>query len=157
MWPKLFALYFPSFNGCKGWKLQKGTQSLGQPNYLAVTIEYRNCRLIRTWSKVKVALWNPNGLYSPWNSPGQNAGLGSLSLLQGIFPAQELNPGLPHSRQILYQLSHQESPGMLEWVAYPFSSESSLPRNRIGSPALQVDSLPTELSEKPKFCLIDLF
>ena len=95
MWPKLFALYFPSFNGCKGWKLQKGTQSLGQPNYLAVTIEYRNCRLIRTWSKVKVALWNPNGLYSPWNSPGQNAGLGSLSLLQGNLPNSGTEPTSP--------------------------------------------------------------
>ena len=95
MWPKLFALYFPSFNGCKGWKLQKGTQSLGQPNYLAVTIEYRNCRLIRTWSKVKVALWNPNGLYSPWNSPGQNAGLGSLSLLQGNLPNSGIEPMFP--------------------------------------------------------------
>ena len=47
------------------------------------------------------------GLYSPWNSPGQNTGVGSLSLLQGIFPSQGLNPGLPHCRQILYQLSHQ--------------------------------------------------
>ena len=46
---------------------------------------------------------------SPWNSPGQNSEVGSLSLLQGIFPTQELNPGLPHCRQILYQLSHQGS------------------------------------------------
>ena len=48
------------------------------------------------------------GLYSPWNSPGQNTGVGSLSLLQGIFPAQGSNPSLPHCRQILYQLSHQQ-------------------------------------------------
>ena len=48
--------------------------------------------------------------YSPWNSPGQNTGAGSLSLLQGIFPTQESNPGLLHCRQILYQLSHQGSP-----------------------------------------------
>ena len=45
------------------------------------------------------------GLYSPWNSPGQNTGVGSLSLLQGIFSTQGLNSGLPHCRQILYQLS----------------------------------------------------
>ena len=45
----------------------------------------------------------------PWNSPGQNNGVGSLSLLQGIFPTQELNWGLPHCRQILYQLSSQGS------------------------------------------------
>ena len=104
--------------------------------------------------KVKVAqlsdsFW-PHGLYSPWNSPGQNTGVGSLSLLQGnlpnpgikprssslqadslpaeppgkpkntgvrspsllqqIFPTQELNWGLLHCRWILYQLSHQGSP-----------------------------------------------
>ena len=94
----------------------------------------------------------PQGLYSPWNSPGQNTGVGSLSLLQGnlpnpgikprspalqedslpaepqgkpkntgagslsllqgIFPIQESNQGLLHSRQILYQLSYQGSPGL---------------------------------------------
>ena len=66
------------------------------------------------------SLW-PHGFYSPWNSPGQNTGVGSLSLLQGIFPTQGLNPGLLHRRRILYQLSHQGSPRILEWVAYPFS------------------------------------
>ena len=45
----------------------------------------------------------PRGLYGPWNSPSQNTGVGSLSLLQGIFPTQDSNPGLPHCRQILYQ------------------------------------------------------
>ena len=60
---------------------------------------------------------------------GQNTGVGSLSLLQGIFPTQGSNPGLPHCRQILYQLSHKGSPRILEWVAYPFSSRSSQPRN----------------------------
>ena len=52
----------------------------------------------------------PHGLYSPWNSPGQSTGVGSLSLLQGIFPNEESNPGPPHCRQILYQLSLQRSP-----------------------------------------------
>ena len=47
------------------------------------------------------------GLYSPWNSPGQNTGVGNLSLLQGIFPTQGSNPGPPHCRWILYQLSHR--------------------------------------------------
>ena len=60
----------------------------------------------------------PNGLYSPWNSD-QDTGVGSHSLLQGIFPTQGLNPGLPHCRQILYQLSHKGSPRILEWVAFP--------------------------------------
>ena len=52
----------------------------------------------------------PRGLYSPWNSPGQNTGVGSRSLLQRIFPTQGSDPGLLHFRQILYQLSHQGSP-----------------------------------------------
>ena len=49
----------------------------------------------------------PLGLYSQWNSPGQNTGVGGLSLLQGIFPTQGSNPGLPRCRRILYQLSHR--------------------------------------------------
>ena len=51
----------------------------------------------------------PRGLYNLWNSPGQNTGVGSLSLLQGIFPTQGFYPGLPHCRQILYQPSHKRS------------------------------------------------
>ena len=52
----------------------------------------------------------PHGLYSPWNFPGQNTGVGSHSLLQGIFPTQGSNPVLLHCRQILYKLSYQGSP-----------------------------------------------
>ena len=77
------------------------------------------------------SLW-PHGLCSPRNSPGQNTEVGSLSLLQGIFPTQGSNPGLLHCRRILYQLSHQGSPRILEWVAYPFSRGSSRPRNWTG-------------------------
>ena len=51
-----------------------------------------------------------HGLYSPWNFPCQNTGAGSHSHLQGIFPAQGSNPGLPHCRRILYQLSYKGSP-----------------------------------------------
>ena len=61
----------------------------------------------------------PQGLYSSWNSPDQNTGVGSLSLLQRIFPTQGLNPSLSHCRQILYQMSHKGNPRMLEWVAIP--------------------------------------
>ena len=71
----------------------------------------------------------PHGLYSPQNSPGQNTGVGSLSLLQGLFSTQGLNPGIPDCGQILYQLSHKGSPRTLEWVAYPSSRRSSWPRN----------------------------
>ena len=72
-----------------------------------------------------LTLCDPMDCYSPWDSPDQNTGVGSLSLLQGIFPTQGLNPGLPHCRRFLYQLSHKGSPIILEWVAYPFSSCSS--------------------------------
>ena len=69
-----------------------------------------------THLKVKVSqsclTLQPHGLYSPWNSPGQNTGVGSLSLLQGIFPTQGSNPGLLHCRQILYQMSHQGRPSI---------------------------------------------
>ena len=47
------------------------------------------------------------------NTPGQNTEVGSCSLLQGIFPTQGSNPGLPHCRQILYQLCHQGSPNLI--------------------------------------------
>ena len=77
------------------------------------------------------SLWH-YGLYSPWNSPGQNTGVGSLSLLQEIFPTQGLNPGFLQYRWILYQWNHKGSPRRLEWVAYPFSSWSSQPRNWTG-------------------------
>ena len=72
------------------------------------------------WSESRSVVSNslrPHGLCSPWNSPGQNTGVGSLSLLQEIFPTQGSNPGLPHCRWILYQLSYKGSPRILEWVS----------------------------------------
>ena len=52
----------------------------------------------------------PWTIYSPCISPGQNTGVGSHSILQGIFPTQGSNPGLSHCRQILYQFRHKGSP-----------------------------------------------
>ena len=80
-------------------------------------------------------------------SPGKNTGVGCHALLQGIFPIQGLNPVLPLCRRILYRLSHQGSPWMLQWVAYPFSRGSSRPRNRTlqGLSTLQAGSLPADL------------
>ena len=67
---------------------------------------------LEKWSEscsvVSNCLW-PHRLYSPWNYPGQNTAVGSLSLLQGIFPTQGSNPGLPHYRCILYELSHRDA------------------------------------------------
>ena len=65
---------------------------------------------VKSKSLSLVWLFATHGLYSPWNSPGQKTGVGSRSLLQGIFPTQGLNPGLPHCRRILYQLSQKGSP-----------------------------------------------
>ena len=67
----------------------------------------------------------PHGPYSPWNSPGQNTGLGNLSLLQGIFPTQGLNPVLLHCRQILYQLSHKEISELWQLEQKSFHSKLS--------------------------------
>ena len=75
----------------------------------------------------------PHGLYSLWNSPCQNTGVYSCSLLQEIFPIQGSNPGLPYCRQILHHLNQQGSIRILEWVAYPFSSGSSGPRKIINT------------------------
>jgi len=60
--------------------------------------------------------------HGPWNSPGQNIGMGNLSLLQGIFPIQGSNPGLPHCRRILDQLSHKGSPGFEKTTAKSHSN-----------------------------------
>ena len=101
---------------------------LGKPSHRQCNNNNNNNGESESHSIVSDSLW-PHGLYSPWNSLGQNTGVGSCSLLQGIFPTQGSNLGLLHCRQSLYQLNLKGSPGILEWVAYPFSSRSSRPRN----------------------------
>ena len=97
------------------------------------------------YSLVSDSLW-PHGLYRTWNSPGQNTGVGSCSFLQEIFPTQRSNAGFPHCRRILYQLSHQGSPRILEWVTYPFSSRSFWPLNQTGVFCNPVDCSPPDSS-----------
>ena len=87
--------------------------------------------LCESCSVMSDSLWH-HGLYSPWNYLGQNTGVGSLILLQGTFPTQGSNLGLPYYRQILYQLNHKGSPRIMEWIAYLFSRGSSQHRNRTG-------------------------
>ena len=72
---------------------------------------------------------SPQGSSVHGDSPGKNTGVGCHALLQRIFPTQGSNPGLLHCRRILYHLSHQGSPRILEWVAYPFFRGSSQPRD----------------------------
>ena len=91
----------------------------------------------------------PYGLYSPRNSPGQNTGVGSLSLLQGIFPIQGSKPRFSALQADSLPAEPQGKTRILEWVAYPSPGDLSDPEIDPGSLALQVDSLPTELSGKP--------
>ena len=108
------------------------------------------------------SLW-PHGLYSPWNSPGQSTGVGSLSLLQGIFPTQGLNPGLPCCRRILYQLSHKGSPRILEnsqaWFPLELTGLISFyPRDsQESSPAPQFDSINSSFFFKFIYLFIWLY
>ena len=76
----------------------------------------------------RVSLW-PHGLYNAWNSPGQNTGVGSLSLLHGIFLTQESNQGLLHCTWILYQLRYQGSPSFFHIKSSKWSSLVSSPRS----------------------------
>ena len=73
---------------------------------------------------------SPPGSSVHGDCPGKNTGVGCHALLQGIFQTQGSKSGLPHCRQILYYLSHQGSPRIPEWVAYPFSRGSFSSRNR---------------------------
>ena len=86
-------------------------------------------------SAVCNSLW-PHGLYPAPLSMGilqaRTLEWVAMPSFRGIFPTQGSNPGLPHCRPILYCLSHQGSPRILEWVAYPFSRVSSWPRTRTG-------------------------
>ena len=111
-----------------------------------------------------------HGLYSPWNSPGQNNAVGSLSLLQGIFPTHGLNPGHLHCRWILYQLSHKGIPAIV--IGWKVAHDKLLPKYKSsarcivrpnntkmsefetetqggGSPMPQKPQTPQKLSAKP--------
>ena len=91
-----------------------------QPRFFLLTKQKRK-KWIESSSVVSDSLW----LSSPWDSLRQNTGVGSLSLLQGIFPTQGSNPGLPHCGWILHQLSHKGSPRILERVANKSPSSHS--------------------------------
>ena len=103
------------------------------------------------WMNVKVVscvqLFATHGLQSMEFSRPE-CWSGSLSLLQGIFPTQGSNPGLLHSRWILYQMNYKGSSRVQEWVACPFFRGYSWPRNQTRVSFIQADSLPTELLGK---------
>ena len=96
-----------------------------------------SCAVLCLVAQLCSTLWDlivcsPPGSSVHGDSLGKNTEVGCQALLQGIFPTQGSNPGLSHCRQILYYLSYQGSPRILEWVAYPFSRGASPPRNRTG-------------------------
>ena len=101
-----------------------------EPKILAM--EVISCLGLVKWKSLSHVWLFATPMDCPWNSPGQNTGVGSLSVLQEIFPTQGWNPSLLHCRRILYQLSHQGSIRILQWVAYPFSSRSSQSKNPTG-------------------------
>ena len=88
-------------------------------------------RSLSEYHKCLVAQWcltlcdpmdcSPPGSHVHGGSPGKNTGVSCHALLQGIFPTQGSNPGLPHCRQVLYHLRKQGSTRILDWVAYLFS------------------------------------
>ena len=93
----------------------------------SMVIYFKDFFILILYIKVKVniaesypTLWDPMD-YSPWNSQGQNTAVGSHSFLQDIFPNQGPNPGLPHCRWILYQLSHKANPFHMYVCIYLFS------------------------------------
>ena len=105
------------------------------------------CEWISSCSAVSDSLW-PHGLHSPWNSPGQNTGVG-ISLLQGISPIWDWTQGTHIAGRFFTSWATRES--QKYWSGYPIPSPVDLPDPGIEprSPALQTDSLPTELSGKP--------
>ena len=115
----------------------KSLKSLKAPGLDGFDISLLNLHPARKWEWAGLGVsrtegsreeqsWELEG--ARFNPAGQNTGVGSLSLLQGIFPSQGSNPGLPHGRQTLYQLSHKGSPMKTETlptaghekVAFPF-------------------------------------
>ena len=92
------------------WNNRKGLHSLTNLINNFIFINFILLKLLAQWSEsashsvMSNSLWS-HRLYSPWNSSGPNTGVGSLSLLQQIFPAHKSNWGLLHCKQILYQLS----------------------------------------------------
>ena len=134
------ALFWPPLPGyaCCNTLFALGLSGFGW--CLPTVLAPKNCW---TWHVLCLVAQSCTILYNPLDyslpgssahgdSPGKNTGVGCQALLQRIFPNQGSNPGLPHCRQILYHLSHQGSPKILERVAYPFSRGSSRSRNWTG-------------------------
>ena len=119
-------------------------------------VPYKSVKESESCSVVSNSL-QPHVLYSPWNSPGQNTGVGSHSLLQGIVPTQGSNPGLLHCRRILYQLSHQGNPVGLKLSKFLVNFKQNMSQIYISNPFLNMMVLLIWMRDcKQRFQLIDL-
>ena len=117
----------------------------------------------KSYSVMSDSLWS-DGLHGAWNSPGQNTGVGSLSLLQEIFPTQEMNPNLLHRRRILYQLNHQGnprilecSPSLLQWIFPTQESNWGLLNRRLIFYQLSYQESPNSIWGKLNHSLYGLY
>jgi len=110
-------LVVPCIQGGPGWLLRK---SAFLSSYATVSKDWTGSKdFVRPSGCVCIltpaSLWisggfnQPTRLLSPWDFPGKNTGVGSRSLLQGIFLMEGSNPSLPQCSQILYHMSHQGS------------------------------------------------
>ena len=89
------------------------TDALLSKPYLIISTELKEKHTLQSLSEVTQSCptpcrphgLQPTRLLCPWNFPGKSTGVGCHFLLQGIFPTQGSNPGLPHCRQMLYRLS----------------------------------------------------
>ena len=118
------------------WVTKSRTQLSNWTTATRFSIGISPCCAVLSRSVVSKSLWPLDcslpGTSVYGDSPGKNTRVGCHAFLQRIFPTQGSNPGLLHCRWICYQLSHQGCPRILEWVVYPFSRESSQPRNQTG-------------------------
>ena len=112
--------------------LGMGEQRLGLPAAGQAPCLCKETCAVRVCAKLLqlcLTLCNPMDCSLPGSSvcgdsPGKNTGVGCRAFFQGVFPTQGSNPGLSHCRRILYHLSHQGSPRILEWVSCLFCRES---------------------------------
>ena len=119
------------------WSIEKGTHACSVTQLCPALCDPMDC--------------SPPGSSVHGDSPGKNTGVGYHTFLQGIFPTQGSNPGLPYYRQILYHLSHQGSPRIWEWVAYPISRDL---RHTLMPGSSVLHSLP-ELAQDRVHCVRD--
>ena len=108
------------WTGSPGVLQSMGSQRVGQDsatelNWTELNSSYPSMKKVKVKSLSRARLfatpWTVacTKLLRPWDFPGKSTGVGCHFLLQGIFPTQRSNPGLPHCRQMLYRLSHRES------------------------------------------------